>query len=119
MDSGRGPRETISFSLCRSLSFCRDQASSTPARPAITPLASSDASPPPTTVATAVQRVSATTRLPPSRVPPNAGGGAQTAFPGLAVIGKGGGQPLSPRIRAHMAHRVGADFSDLRVYTAG
>jgi hypothetical protein len=79
--------------------------------------ASRRASPPAPTLGTAVQRVSAATRLPPSRVPPNAGGVAQTAFPGLAVIGKGGGQPLSPRVRADMANRLGADFSDVRVHT--
>ena len=35
----------------------------------------------------------------------------------LDVVGKGGGQPLAPEVRADMESRLGADFSNVRVHT--
>jgi hypothetical protein len=35
----------------------------------------------------------------------------------LDVVGKGGGQPLAPEVRADMEGRLGSDFSDVRVHT--
>jgi Domain of unknown function (DUF4157) len=37
--------------------------------------------------------------------------------PVLDVVGKGGGQPLPPGVRADMEGRLGADFSDVRIHT--
>jgi hypothetical protein len=37
--------------------------------------------------------------------------------PVFDVVGKGGGQPLAPQLRAHMEAGLGADFSDVRVHT--
>lgn len=39
------------------------------------------------------------------------------ASPVLDVVGKGGGQPLAPEVRADMEGRLGADFSDVRIHT--
>lgn len=45
-----------------------------------------------------------------------AGGPRQTS-PVLDVVGKGGGEPLAPDVRADMEHQLGADFSDVRIHT--
>ncbi len=37
--------------------------------------------------------------------------------PVLDVVGKGGGQPLAPKVRAKMEAGLGADFSDVRIHT--
>ncbi len=37
--------------------------------------------------------------------------------PVLDVVGKGGGQPLAPRVRADMEAGLGADLSDVRIHT--
>jgi Domain of unknown function (DUF4157) len=37
--------------------------------------------------------------------------------PVLEVVGKGGGQPLDPRVRADMESHLDADFSDVRIHT--
>jgi hypothetical protein len=37
--------------------------------------------------------------------------------PVLDVVGKGGGQPLDPGVRADMEARLGSDFSDVRIHT--
>lgn len=39
--------------------------------------------------------------------------------PVLDVVGRGGGSPLVPDVRADMEARLGADFSDVRVHTGG
>ena len=39
------------------------------------------------------------------------------ASPVLDVVGKGGGQPLAPKVRADMEARLGAGFSDVRIHT--
>lgn len=37
--------------------------------------------------------------------------------PVLDVVGRGGGQPLAPALRADMEGRLGADFGDVRLHT--
>jgi hypothetical protein len=37
--------------------------------------------------------------------------------PVLQVVGRGGGRPLDPKVRADMEARLGGDFSDVRVHT--
>ena len=58
----------------------------------------------------------------PSQVPVGVKRGDGGDVPGqrspvLGVVGKGGGQPLNPRVRADMESRLGADFSDVRIHT--
>ena len=69
--------------------------------------------------------VSPAARMPPrrpSQVPVGVTRGDGGDVPGqrspvLDVVGKGGGQPLNPRVRADMESRLGADFSDVRIHT--
>jgi len=60
-------------------------------------------------------------RARPSQIPVasarNGGEGPQYTSPVLDVVGKGGGQPLDPKVRADMEDRLGADFSDVRIHT--
>jgi Domain of unknown function (DUF4157) len=43
--------------------------------------------------------------------------GLRHTSPVLDVVGKGGGQPLDPEVRAEMEDRLGADFSGVRIHT--
>ena len=60
--------------------------------------------------------------LRPSQVPFGSVGkdgadGPRYTSPILEVVGRGGGQPLDPAVRADMEARLGSDFSDVRVHT--
>jgi hypothetical protein len=44
-------------------------------------------------------------------------GGSRYTSPVLDVVGKGGGRPLDPKVRADMEARLGSDFSDVRIHT--
>ena len=43
--------------------------------------------------------------------------GPRYTSPVLDVVGKGGGRPLDPKVRADMEARLGSDFSDVRIHT--
>ncbi|MGO9925976.1 MAG: DUF4157 domain-containing protein [Mycobacterium sp.] len=57
----------------------------------------------------------------PSQIPASSpgkdGGGPRYTSPVLDVVGKGGGQPLDPMVRADMEVRLGSDFSAVRIHT--
>jgi hypothetical protein len=40
----------------------------------------------------------------------------EESSPVLSVIGKGGGEPIEPRVRREMETRLGEDFSDVRIH---
>ena len=57
-------------------------------------------------------------QIPAAIVGNDGGDGLRYTSPVLAVVGKGGGQPLDPTARADMEARLGSDFSDVRIHTS-
>lgn len=124
MSHSTGGHESVRASRDASLVATPADAVSRPASAATTGLAAPGLAP---------SRISAGTPFPgpalawrktlarPSQIPASSagkdGGGPRYTSPVLDVVGKGGGQPLDPMVRADMEVRLGSDFSAVRIHT--